>query len=307
MSATQAHQSLEVFTSNPSGPRPQIGCMLLRARDFEWTFPRPALVMGVLNVTPDSFSDGGAFFSVDAAVERALELEADGADILDVGGESTRPGAETVSDTEELRRVIPVLEKLAGRIKIPISVDTVKPDVARAALDAGASIINDVAANRKDPRMREVVAERKAGYVLMHMQGTPQTMQKNPVYGNVVDEVKQFLAEQLTTLAAHGVSREQVILDVGIGFGKTLEHNLQLLASLKSFTKEERPLLLGVSRKAFIGQVTGVRNAVERLPWSLACACWGVVSGVNIIRAHDVAPTRQAIRMTEALCAQAVP
>ncbi len=263
--------------------------------------------MGVLNVTPDSFSDGGAFFSVDAAVERALELEADGADILDVGGESTRPGAETVSDTEELRRVIPVLEKLAGRIKIPISVDTVKPDVARAALDAGASIVNDVAANRKDPRMREVVAERKAGYVLMHMQGTPQTMQKNPVYGNVVDEVKQFLAEQLTTLAAHGVPREQVVLDVGIGFGKTLEHNLQLLASLKSFTKEERPLLLGVSRKAFIGQVTGVRNAVERLPGSLACACWGVVSGVNIIRAHDVAPTRQAIRMTEALCAQAVP
>ena len=163
--------------------------MVLRAREYEWTFPRPALVMGVLNVTPDSFSDGGRFASIEAAVEQALELAAQGADILDIGGESSRPGAVSVSEADELRRVIPVLEKVAGRITIPISVDTVKPRVAKAAIAAGASIVNDIAANRKDPEMWEIVAEAKAGYVLMHMQGTPETMQKRPVYENVVEEV----------------------------------------------------------------------------------------------------------------------
>ena len=275
--------------------------MLLRAREFTWTFPHPAMVMGVLNVTPDSFSDGGRFPSTEAAVERALELAASGADIIDIGGESTRPGAEMVSEAEELGRVIPVLEKLAGTLKLPISVDTVKPGVARAALAAGASIVNDIAANRSDPAMWELVAEWKAGYVLMHMQGTPQTMQSNPVYDDVVDEVGMFFGERLKGLMASGVQREQVILDIGIGFGKTVQHNLQLLASLKSFTKWERPLLVGVSRKAFIGQVTGVRGAAERLPGSLACATWGIAAGVNIIRAHDVPETRQAIRMTEAM------
>jgi dihydropteroate synthase len=279
--------------------------MLLRAGEFEWTFPRPALVMGVLNVTPDSFSDGGQFFSVDAAVARALELIAQGADILDIGGESSRPGAALVSEAEELRRVIPVLEKLAGTIKIPLSIDTMKAGVARRALDAGASIVNDVAANRQETAMWEMVAERKAGYVLMHMQGTPQTMQSNPRYANVVEEVGNFFAERLNALSANGVERERVIFDVGIGFGKTVEHNLKLLGSLKSFTKWERPLLLGASRKRFIGQVTEVEKVTERLPGSLACACWGVAAGANIIRTHDVAETRRAIRMTEALCSQA--
>jgi dihydropteroate synthase len=276
--------------------------MVLRAREFELRFPGPALVMGILNVTPDSFSDGGEFFSVEAAVERALEMVEAGADILDIGGESTRPGAEAVSEAEERRRVIPVLERLAGRIKIPISVDTTKAAVARSALEAGASMVNDVAANRGNVEMWNAVAEWKAGYVVMHMQGTPQTMQKNPTYEDVVKEVDEFLGEQLKNVVAHGVNREQVVLDVGIGFGKTADHNLQLLASLKRFSKWERPLLLGASRKAFIGQVTGVRNAVDRLPGSLACACWAVAAGANIIRAHDVAPTKQAIRMTEALC-----
>jgi dihydropteroate synthase len=275
--------------------------MLLRARDFEFAFPRPALVMGILNVTPDSFSDGGQFFSVEAAVERALEMIAAGADILDIGGESTRPGAEPVSEAEERRRVIPVLEKLAGKTRIPISVDTTKPGVARLALAAGVSIVNNVAANCQDAQMCEVIAESKAGYVVMHMQGTPKTMQTKPVYDDVVKEVDEFFAQQLKRLTACGVERERVILDVGIGFGKTSEHNLQLLASLKRFTKWERPLLLGASRKAFIGQVTGGRNAADRLPGSLACACWAVAAGANIIRAHDVAPTKQAIRMTEAL------
>jgi dihydropteroate synthase len=273
--------------------------MLLHARQFEFSFPHPALVMGVVNVTPDSFSDGGKFFKPEAAVAHALQLVEQGADILDIGGESTRPQAQPVSEAEELRRVIPVVEQLVGRVKIPISIDTMKPAVARAALQAGASIVNDVAANRNDDAMWRVVAESGAGYVVMHMQGTPQTMQKNPTYTNVVHEVEEFFAERIARLNACGVLPDQIVLDVGIGFGKSLEHNLQLLAALGSFTKFERPLLLGVSRKSFIEKLLGTGTA--RLPASLACASLAVASGVQIIRAHDVAETVHAIRMTEAI------
>jgi dihydropteroate synthase len=273
--------------------------MLLHARQFEFSFPHPALVMGVVNVTPDSFSDGGKFFKPEAAVAHALQLVEQGADILDIGGESTRPQAQPVSEAEELRRVIPVVEQLVGRVKIPISIDTMKPAVARAALQAGASIVNDVAANRNDDAMWRVVAESGAGYVCMHMQGTPQTMQKNPTYTNVVHEVEEFFAERIARLNACGVLPDQIVLDVGIGFGKSLEHNLQLLAALGSFTKFERPLLLGVSRKSFIEKLLGTGTA--RLPASLACASLAVASGVQIIRAHDVAETVHAIRMTEAI------
>ena len=275
--------------------------MLLRARHFEFRFPRPTLIMGVVNVTPDSFSDGGQFLNARQAIAQALRLVEEGADILDIGGESTRPNAPPVSEAEELRRVLPVIEQLAGRVPVPLSIDTVKPAVARAALRVGASIVNDVAANRDDEAMWRVVAEGGAGYVLMHMQGTPPTMQRQPAYGDVVMEVNEFFGERLARLAAAGVGAEQVVLDVGIGFGKTLEHNLQLLAALGSFTKWRRPLLLGVSRKAFIGQITAERDAAARLPGSLAGACWGVVAGANIVRAHDVAATRQAVRMTEAV------
>lgn len=276
--------------------------MLLRARQFEFSFPHPALVMGVVNVTPDSFSDGGKFFKPEAAVAHALQLVEQGADILDIGGESTRPQAQPVSEAEELRRVIPVVEQLVGRVKIPISIDTMKPAVARAALQAGASIVNDVAANRNDDAMWRVVAESGAGYVVMHMQGTPQTMQKNPTYTNVVHEVEEFFAERIARLNACGVLPDQIVLDVGIGFGKSLEHNLQLLGALGSFTKFERPLLLGVSRKSFIEKLLGTGTA--RLPASLACASLAVASGVQIIRAHDVAETVHAIRMTEAILAR---
>ncbi|OLD71164.1 MAG: dihydropteroate synthase, partial [Ignavibacteria bacterium 13_1_40CM_2_61_4] len=230
--------------------------------------------MGVLNVTPDSFSDGGRFHNAKAAIAHGLRLMEEGADILDIGGESTRPGAAAIEETEELRRVLPVVEGLAR--KIPISVDTMKPIVARAALKAGAVIVNDVAANRTHPEMWEVVAEAKAGYVLMHMQGTPQTMQDEPRYGNVVQEVNEFFDERLKRLNAFGVAADQVVLDVGIGFGKTAEHNLQLLASLKTFTTWKRPILLAASRKGFIGRVTGAEQPAERLAGSLACACWGV-------------------------------
>jgi dihydropteroate synthase len=268
--------------------------------------------MGVVNVTPDSFSDGGKFFKPAKAVEHALELVAQGAEILDIGGESTRPGAEPVGEAEELRRVIPVIEKLAAirwgedarpTRKPVLSIDTMKPAVARAALEAGASMVNDVAANREDNAMWKVVAEFRAGYVCMHAQGLPTTMQKNPAYKNVVREVGEFFRERLKKLNACGVSSDQVVFDPGIGFGKTLEHNLQLLANLRRFTKLRRPLLLGVSRKSFIGKLLGA-PLNERLPASLACATLAVADGVQIIRAHDVAETVQAVRLAEALLAR---
>ncbi|MDB6108925.1 MAG: Dihydropteroate synthase [Pedosphaera sp.] len=276
--------------------------MILRARQFEFVFPRPSLVMGVVNVTPDSFSDGGRFFDHQAAIAHALELVRQGADLIDVGGESTRPKAEPVSEAEELRRVIPVIEALASQIRQPISIDTLKPAVARAALAAGASIVNDVGANRADDAMWRLAAETGAGYVLMHMQGTPQTMQTNPVYGDVVREIGEFFTERLAKLAAAGVAREQVMLDVGIGFGKTLEHNLQLLAGLRSFTSLGRPLLLGVSRKSFVSKLLGA--AGERLPATLACTVLAVEAGVQMFHTHDVGETVQALRMAEAILGQ---
>ncbi len=275
--------------------------MILRARQFTYRFPRPVLLMGIVNVTPDSFSDGGRFFDPSAAINHALALIREGADMVDVGGESTRPNATPVSEEEELRRVLPVIEGLAGRITIPISIDTMKPNVARAALQAGASIVNDVAASRGDDDMWRAVAEAGAGYVTMHMQGTPQTMQSSPEYRDVVAEVGEFFTDRLSRLEQAGVQREQVVLDVGIGFGKSLEHNLLLLGQLDSFTKSRRPMLLGASRKSFIPKVSGESDGADRLAGSLACACWGVQRGVSIIRTHDVAATRQAVQVTESM------
>jgi dihydropteroate synthase len=271
--------------------------MIFRARQFEFVFPRPALVMGVVNVTPDSFSDGGKFFDPRKAVQHALKMIEQGAEILDIGGESTRPNAKPVSEKEELRRVIPVIEKLAVKVKIPLSIDTMKPTVARAALEAGASIVNDVAANRNDVEMWKTVAESRAGYICMH---APPDFHKSQKQKNIVAEVEKFFRERFGKLKATGISPEQIIFDVGIGFGKTLEQNLQLLAGLRSFTKLKRPLLLGVSRKSFIGKSSGAKLN-ERLPASLACASLAIADGVQIIRAHDVAETVQAVRMTEAV------
>ena len=280
--------------------------MILRAGQFEFTFPRPALVMGIVNVTPDSFFDGGRFLDAPAAVAHALQLVEEGAEIVDIGGESTRPGALPVSEAEELRRVMPVIEQLAGRVKVPISIDTVKPGVARAALAAGASIVNDIASNRDDTTLWEIVAEARAGYVCVHMQGTPQTMQVNPAYTDVVREVADFFSERIRRLSDCGVGRDHAILDPGIGFGKTVEHNLQLLGAARSFTCLERPLLVGVSRKSFIGKLLGAELSA-RLPAALACACMAVAAGVQIVRTHDVAETVQAIRMTEAILAKRKP
>jgi dihydropteroate synthase len=273
---------------------------LLRAGRYHFQFPRPALIMGIVNVTPDSFSDGGRFGDPERAVDHAMSLVAAGAEIVDVGGESTRPGANPVDEGEECRRVLPVVERLVSRVGVPISIDTVKPGVARAALEAGASVVNDVAANREDETMWRYVAEHGAGYVCVHMQGTPQTMQVAPSYGDVVSDVGAFFGERLERMAGCGVLAEQVVLDVGIGFGKRLEHNLQLLAALSGFRRWGRPLLLGVSRKSFLGLLFGAQVA-DRLPGSLACAVWAVMAGVQMLRVHDVAETVQAVRMTELL------
>jgi dihydropteroate synthase len=276
--------------------------MVWHGARFGFRFPRPALVMGVVNVTPDSFSDGGRFFDPQAAVERGLQLVAEGADLLDIGGESTRPGAEPVGEAEELRRVLPVIERLAGQVPVPLSIDTQKPGVARAALATGAAIVNDIAANRASPEMWEVVGAAGAGYVAMHMQGTPQTMQQAPTYADVVAAVQGFFADRLTRLAVAGVAPARVVLDPGIGFGKTAAHNLDLLARIAEFSSLGRPLLLGVSRKSFLGTLLGV-EAERRLPGALACTVWAAREGVRLFRTHDVGATVQALRMTEAIVA----
>ena len=274
--------------------------MRWRACQFKFIFPRPALVMGVLNVTPDSFSDGGRFSETEAAVVRARQLIEQGCDILDIGGESTRPGAAIVDEAEELRRVIPVIEQLSKSISVPISIDTSKPAVARVAITAGASIVNDIAAARADREMRRLVAESGVGYICMHMQGTPQTMQAAPHYDSIVDEVEAFFVSQIASLESSGIHTEQIVLDVGIGFGKTLTHNLDLLAALRRFTVLGRPVLLGASRKSFIAQITGAPTD-SRLAGGLASASWAVSQKVNIIRTHDVTETVQALRIIEAI------
>lgn len=279
--------------------------MRWRLGQHEFQFPRPTLVMGIVNVTPDSFSDGGRYLDPQAAADHARDLVREGADLLDVGGESTRPGAVPVSEEEELRRVIPVIRALAGD-GIPLSIDTLKPAVAEAALEAGASVVNDVGAGRGDASMARLVARTGAGYVAMHMQGTPATMQVSPRYADVVGEVKGFFADLLRRLAAAGVDPDQVVLDPGIGFGKSLEHNLELLARVDAFRELGRPLLLGVSRKSFLERLLGTPVA-ERLPGSLAAACLAVAGGAGLIRTHDVAATVQALRVAEAILARQPP
>ncbi len=257
--------------------------------------------MGIVNVTPDSFSDGGKFLNTNSAVAHALKLVEEGAEILDIGGESTRPGAAPVSGKEECRRVIPVIQNLTKVLsvgKVAVSIDTMKPDVARAALEAGASIVNDVAAYRSDRKMREVVSEFRAGYIVMH--APPGLHHRNSGAGDIIRDVGSFFSERLKKLKAAGVSTEQIIFDPGIGFGKNVEQNLQLIAGLGSFIRLRRPLLLGVSRKSFIEKLFGTAMN-QRLPASLACAILSIESGAQIVRAHDVAETVQAIRMAEAV------
>lgn len=269
-------------------------------RDSVLEIDRRPLVMGVVNVTPDSFSDGGLFPTTSAAVDYGLTLVAEGADILDVGGESSRPGASPVSEGHELDRVLPVVAELAKWVSVPISVDTTKAVVARRCLEVGAAIVNDVSGFR-DPAVIAAAAEHRAGVVVMHMQGSPGTMQVNPRYTDVLREMGAFFEERLTTLTNAGIPAEAVCLDPGIGFGKTLEHNLDLLANLGAFRRFGRPVCLGVSRKGFIGAICG-RSVEDRLPGSLAVASFAAARGdAQVLRVHDVAPTRDAVLLLDAI------
>jgi dihydropteroate synthase len=275
--------------------------MIWQTNRKSWSFDNCPMVMGILNVTPDSFSDGGKFTKVELAVDRAMQMVSEGAEIIDIGGESTRPNADPVGLEEELQRVIPVIEALASRSDVSISIDSRKVEVARRAVDAGATIINDVEANRQDTTMWDLVAEKGVGYVAMHMQGQPGTMQQNPVYEDVVGEIRTFFEDTLKQIERCGVKKEQVMLDVGIGFGKTLDHNLALLRSLDVFEQLGRPLLLGVSRKSMFGKLLDLEDPGDRMPAGLACACWAFEKRVAVVRTHDVSETVQALRMWDAL------
>ncbi len=271
--------------------------MQIGARLFEGPGP---FLMGVVNATPDSFSDGGRFADVDAAVEQGLALQAEGADLVDVGGESTRPGAAPVAASEEIRRVVPVVERLRARApSLPISVDTSKPEVARAALDAGADLVNDIRA-LSAPGMAELVASRGVPAVIMHMRGTPADMASRAVYRDVVAEVAAELAEAVGRAERAGVPRERIILDPGIGFAKGAEHSIALLAGLSRLRALGLPLLVGPSRKSFIGKLTGAA-VQDRLPGTLAAVAACVLGGAEFVRVHDVAPARQAARIAAAI------
>lgn len=257
-------------------------------------------IMGVVNVTPDSFSDGGLFFDPEKAFDRGLELEAEGADIIDIGGESSRPGAIPIEAEEEIRRVIPVIEKLSVRVKVPISVDTYKAEVARMAIDAGASMVNDISALRFDHNMVHVVREYKIPVVLMHMLGSPTDMQANPLYSNVVEDVYAFLKERVEFAERNDISRNHVIIDPGIGFGKKLEHNLSLIMHLDVFKDIGCTVLIGPSRKSFIGEILG-RPIEDRIDGTAATVAIAIMNGANIVRVHDVRRMKNIVKMADAI------
>jgi dihydropteroate synthase len=262
---------------------------------------RHALIMGVLNVTPDSFSDGGEFFAAEKAIEQGRRMAAEGAEIIDIGGESTRPGAEPVSGEEELARVLPVIAKLREKVPAFISIDTTKAAVAREALAAGACIINDVSGGRADPGMMTLAAEKKAAFIIMHMQGAPQTMQSNPHYDDVVGEVADFFRQEYARALECGIDSMAIAFDPGIGFGKTLEHNLKLLANLPRLRVHDRPIVVGVSRKSSLGQMIGSSEMSDRLAPTIAFTALLRERGANVLRVHDVKENAAALRVAERL------
>ncbi len=273
---------------------------VFRACDLTIPVSPRALVMGIVNLTPDSFWDGGRHDDPEAAVDHALALIDQGADLLDIGAESSRPGSEPVREEEEIRRLLPVVQALSKKRTIPLSIDTTKAGVARQALDAGASIINDISALRFDPDMARVVAETGAGVILMHMQGTPKTMQLDPRYVDVVGEVREFLLARIQSAAEAGIGPEQILLDPGLGFGKTVDHNVTLLGHLQDLAGLGHPLCVGVSRKAFIGQVLD-KHVDQRLMGTAAAVAVAVERGARILRVHEVAEMRDVVRMVEAV------
>ena len=262
---------------------------------------RRPLVMGVLNVTPDSFSDGGRFSSVESAIEQAKKLASDGADLIDIGGESTRPGSNRVEPAEQIRRVVPILQAIAGQLPVVWSIDTRTSVVAAAAVDAGAAIINDISAGRDDPAILRLAAQRQLPIILMHMQGEPATMQANPHYGNVMEEVKAFFGERIAAARSAGVNQEQILLDPGIGFGKKIDHNLTLIREMKQFRELGRPLVIGTSRKGFIGVISGEPQPNQRLMGTAATVAWSIANGADIVRVHDVEAMLKVVRVIRAI------
>jgi dihydropteroate synthase len=288
-----------------------MGERLWKVGDRIFDLSQQGLIMGILNVTPDSFSDGGKFFAAEKAVEHGLTMAAEGAQIIDLGGESTRPGAESLAVEEELNRVIPVIEKLSARIpstplrsaqqRLLISIDTSKAQVARAAVQAGASLVNDVTGGRGDKGMMPVVAETKSAFIIMHMQGNPQTMQLQPRYDDVVSEVADFFRQQYARALQCGIDPMAIAFDPGIGFGKTLEHNLELLAQLERLRAYDRPLVVGISRKSFLAKVTGLSEISDRLAPAAALTSLLRARGADVFRVHDVRENVSALRVTEAI------
>ena len=266
-----------------------------------WSCGEETGIMGIINVTPDSFSDGGKYANVEAAVMRAKQMVADGADIIDIGGESSRPGAEPITANEECRRVIPVVQALAEQSQIPISVDTYKAKVAHEALSAGACVINDITALHGDPNMCQIVADAQAGVILMHMQGVPATMQKTPTYQNVVAEVHAWLTEVASQAVDRGIDSSRIMIDPGIGFGKTFDHNLEILRHLMQFRGIGYPMLVGVSRKKFIGRILDL-PVHQREEGTAATVAWSIINGANVVRVHDVAKMKQVAQVINTIC-----
>jgi dihydropteroate synthase len=287
--------------SNQKVPAP------IRAGSLTMHFDRRPYIMGILNVTPDSFSDGGKFFDQKKAIDQALKLVEEGADILDVGGESTRPGSDAVPEDQEIKRVLPVIQAAVRYTTAPVSIDTTKAGVAKAALDAGAAMVNDVSALRFDEKMGEVVAAAGVPLVVMHMRGVPKTMQAGPIeYKDLLGEIRAFLEEALQRAADAGVEREQVIVDPGIGFGKTPGHNLTILNRVGELMALGRPVLVGPSRKAFIGKVLD-KEVDRRLHGTAAAVAAAVLGGAHILRVHDVGPMRDVIEVARAICGERLP
>jgi len=268
---------------------------------FSLDFSSKTFLMGILNVTPDSFSDGGAFLNRDRAVDQALRMQDEGADIIDIGGESTRPGSGAVTVREEIRRVLPVIEELTGKVNIPISIDTYKSGVAEAAIQAGASIVNDISGLKFDNKMSGVVARHKVPVVIMHIKGRPRDMQKKPVYKSLIPEIMDYLTESIITARNAGIPDNMIIIDPGIGFGKTLEHNLEIIRRLNEFTGYQKPILVGPSRKSFIGKLLGDHPVNDRLQGTAAAVAIGIFNGANIVRVHDVKEMFRVAKIADAI------
>lgn len=269
--------------------------------DFSFDFSKKTYIMGILNITPDSFSDGGLYFNEKKAIEHALRLVEEGADIIDIGGESTRPGSEPVPVEEEIRRTIPVIRALSKEIKIPISIDTYKAEVARQALDAGASMVNDISGLRFDPDMPRIVAEYDVPVIIMHIKGRPKDMQANPVYDALIPEIMDYLRISIRLAIKFGIKEDRIIIDPGIGFGKTFEHNLEIINNLKEFTLLEKPVAIGVSRKAFIGKILGDLPPQERFEGTAAAVAISIYNGANIVRVHDVKSMVRVARIVDSI------